>query len=155
MKHGEVKLIDGKRVPTPEYRAWQMMKNRCYNTRSKDYPYYGGRGIAVCKRWVDSFPNFLEDMGRRPSPLHTLDRIKTARGYSPSNCRWATRKVQSRNRPYAKTKVWVLAALLNVDETSARNSLNRVRAKDRGRAWGQISPEREKVVRAYMKKAKI
>jgi hypothetical protein len=155
MGHGEVKLIDGKRVASPEYRSWQMMKNRCHNERAADWAHYGGKGICVCKRWRESFENFLEDMGRRPTPLHTLDRIKTSRGYSPSNCRWATRKVQARNRPYAKTKIWLLAAKLKVDETSARNSLCRVRAKDRGCAWASISPERERVVREYMKRAKI
>jgi hypothetical protein len=154
-KHGEVQQVEGRRVSSPEYRAWQSMKNRCYNTRSADYPYYGARGITVCKKWQTSFPAFLEDVGRRPSVLHTLDRIKTGRGYSPSNCRWATREVQSRNRPYAKTKIWVLAEALGVNTVSARNSLARVRAKDRGCVWASISPEREAVVRAHMQKAKI
>lgn len=155
MAHGEVKTVNGRRVATPEYRSWQMMKNRCHNERAQDWAHYGGKGIRVCKRWRESFGAFLEDMGRRPTPLHTLDRINPRRGYTPANCRWATRKEQARNRPYAKTKVWVLAALLGVDETSARNSLNRVRAKDRGRPWGSISPTREKIVRSYMRRAGI
>lgn len=96
-RHGEVKRIDGKRVASPEYRAWQAARNRCLNEDSHDYPYYGGRGITFAKRW-NLFENFLADMGRRPSPLHTLDRRNNNRGYSKSNCHWVTRREQARNR---------------------------------------------------------
>lgn len=72
------------------------MKKRCVNPNNIDYRYYGGRGITFCERWLD-FSNFLEDMGEKPSGL-TLDRIDSDGHYEPTNCRWASRKEQSRNR---------------------------------------------------------
>lgn len=77
------------------YGVWQAMKDRCTNTNRADYHRYGGRGITVCKRW-EKFENFLADMGEPPAGL-TLDRIDNSRGYTPSNCRWASRKQQSHN----------------------------------------------------------
>lgn len=83
-----------------EYRIWAGMKERCYNNRRKQYCDYGGRGIRVCNRWLGEhgFVNFLQDMGRRPSPELTLDRINNDGNYEPENCRWATRLMQSQNR---------------------------------------------------------
>jgi hypothetical protein len=84
---------------SPEYHSWYAMKSRCSNNNRWDYKYYGGRGIAVCKRWQNSFKKFLADMGKRPSPRHSLDRYPNPDGdYSPSNCRWATRKQQRSNQ---------------------------------------------------------
>lgn len=84
---------------TPEYSAWQHMKQRCLNPNSPDYPAYGGRGIMVDARWMRSFPAFLAEIGPRPSPKHSVDRIDGTRGYEPGNVRWATPTQQSRNRP--------------------------------------------------------
>ena len=70
-----VSYVGGKRVATPEYRSWQMMKNRCLNPRAMDYQYYGGRGITVCATWAASFDAFLADTGERPTAKHTLDRV--------------------------------------------------------------------------------
>lgn len=81
---------------TPVYMAWADMVHRCSNPDHKRWPDYGGRGITVCERWRD-FANFYADMGERPSGL-TLDRIDNERGYEPSNCRWASRSTQSKNR---------------------------------------------------------
>lgn len=77
------------------------MRNRCNNPNADDFAHYGGRGIRICARW-NSFPNFIEDLGPRPSLAHSLDRIDPDKNYSKSNCRWATRLEQSRNRRYCK-----------------------------------------------------
>lgn len=73
------------------------MKKRCFYSKHKDFKDYGGRGITVCQRWLDSFEAFLEDMGRKPSPEHSLDRKDVNGNYEPSNCRWATDIEQARN----------------------------------------------------------
>lgn len=84
---------------TVEYKAWANMKTRCYNSKRKQYSDYGGRGIVVCKRWKNSFDNFLKDMGLKPSLLHSLDRYPNTNGnYEPGNCRWATAKQQANNK---------------------------------------------------------
>ncbi len=82
----------------PEYRSWRNMLTRCFNTNSDTFAHYGGRGISVCARWRGSFIDFLADMGPRPTPLHTLERVDNEQGYNPRNCTWATRKAQTRNR---------------------------------------------------------
>jgi hypothetical protein len=92
-KHGH----NTKAYQSPEYVAWQRMKQRC-DPKYPRYDEWGGRGINVCDRWADSFTNFYEDMGNKPSPQHSLDRIKNDKGYNPPNCRWATPKEQAQNR---------------------------------------------------------
>jgi hypothetical protein len=82
----------------PEYHAWRGMMSRCYNPKSSGYKYYGGRGITVCERWKNSSNSFMEDMGPRPSPKHSVDRINNDGNYEPSNCRWATWKEQANNK---------------------------------------------------------
>lgn len=83
---------------TPEYRAWSGLKARCLNPHTHNYTDYGGRGITICERWMSSFETFLSDMGKRPSPSHSLDRREVNGNYEPSNCRWATKKEQTDNR---------------------------------------------------------
>lgn len=80
----------------PLYKTWLGMRDRCANPNNSRYATYGFRGIRVCPRW-DEFPAFLADMGPKPSPDHSIDRINVDMGYEPSNCRWATRKAQARN----------------------------------------------------------
>ena len=88
-KHGALR--------TPEYRIWQTMIRRCIDPKQSSYKNYGARGITVCDRWRQSFVAFLEDVGRRPYPKATIDRIDNDRGYEPGNVRWASRIEQMRN----------------------------------------------------------
>jgi hypothetical protein len=91
-KHGMYK--------SSEYQAWRDLVQRCTNPDCCNYRHYGARGISVCDRWLgkNGFPAFMEDMGRKPSPLHSIDRINNDGNYEPGNCRWATKKMQRMNQ---------------------------------------------------------
>jgi hypothetical protein len=90
IKHGHGSSSDS------TYSKYQAMKARCLNRNHKDFPNYGGRGIAICARWLEAFEHFLADMGEAPAGM-TIERERVDEGYEPGNCRWATRLEQSRN----------------------------------------------------------
>jgi hypothetical protein len=81
----------------PLYKTWADIIQRCTNTKHPKYADYGGRGIAVCARWAESFAAFVADVGSRPFPRAEIDRKDNDRGYEPDNVRWATRSQQMRN----------------------------------------------------------
>ena len=81
-----------------EYNSWHGMKERCYRATHPHYKNYGARGITVCNRWLDSIEAFIQDMGPKPSPIHSLDRIKVNGNYEPGNCRWSTPLEQAKNK---------------------------------------------------------
>ena len=101
LRHGENSRRHGM---TAEYRCWAAVKTRCMNPKASGYDQYGGRGIQVCDRWK-TFENFLADMGRKPSPEHSIDRYPDGDGnYEPGNCRWATKSEQRLNQRKSKTR---------------------------------------------------
>lgn len=83
------------------YRAWVSMRNRCFDEKNKSFKNYGGRGITVCDRWL-VYINFRDDMGEKPNPKYSLDRIDVNGNYEPGNCRWATPQQQAYNRRCAR-----------------------------------------------------
>ena len=93
--HGHSNIGKGKR--SPEYLSWKSMRERCYYKKHKSYADYGGRGIGVCKEWLDSYVAFLRDMGQRPKK-HQLERIDNSLGYFKENCEWALPSKNANNR---------------------------------------------------------
>lgn len=115
---------------TPEYGAWVNMKKRCYSKSHKSYEHYGARGVTVCDRWRESFENFYADMGPRPGPEFSIDRIDNDRGYEPGNCRWATSVEQANNRRGC-TCVEVDGKSMTISELARAHSLPRRTVADR------------------------
>ena len=94
LKHG----LCRKGKQAPEFWSWTSMKQRCLNPKNEQYHNYGGRGITICDRWINSLQNFVADMGKKPSRNFTLERINVNLGYCPENCKWITKKEQSLNK---------------------------------------------------------
>ncbi|MES2382382.1 MAG: hypothetical protein V4538_15150 [Bacteroidota bacterium] len=108
---GVEKLTTHGQSYTVEYKTWEGVKKRCLYPKSENYYLYGGAGIKICKGWLgkDGYINFKNDMGNKPTPLHSIDRIYSDKHYSCGhckeckrnkwdfNCRWATSETQSNN----------------------------------------------------------
>lgn len=100
---------------SPEYNAWIHMIHRCTNKNDKAFKHYGALGISVCDRWMNSFDNFVDDMGMRPSKDHSLDRIDVNGNYCKENCRWADKLTQANNKRKSK-KIEVFGLLMTARE---------------------------------------
>jgi hypothetical protein len=123
----------------PEHYVWRTMIARCTNPKSASYLYYGGRGIKVCKRW-QRYELFLADMGPRPSPEYSLERKNTQRGYMPSNCRWATRSEQQKNKT---TTRWFSNGKFTgtLVECAAHIGISKALALWRWKTWGSFEKD--------------
>lgn len=125
-RHGEA----GTSTETVEYRTWAQMLSRTRSGTHVNFKNYGGRGITVCERWK-KYENFLADMGRRPSPKHSLDRKDNDKGYDPDNCRWATIFEQNRNtrgnhRITIRGETKTLAEWMEIAGRKAKTFQNRI-----------------------------
>lgn len=117
---------------TPEHKAWNALRRRCYDKKSKDWPLYGGKGVSVCDRWLGDggFVNFFKDMGPKPSPKHQIERKDSNRNYTPDNCKWATPTEQSRNTSRNRRITFQGKTLTLIEweiETGIKNELIRAR----------------------------
>lgn len=108
-----------------EYRCYNIyngMKQRCTNPNAENYKFYGGRGITVCDRWLESFTNFLEDMGDRPQG-YQLDRIDNSKGYSPENCRWV-QPIENSSNTRRNVKFEYEGETLTISEIARRSGIH-------------------------------
>lgn len=96
---------------------------RCTSTKNISYKNYGGRGITVSDEWINSFQNFITDMGKKPSPSHSIERVDNEKGYSKENCVWATRSEQNKNRRIT-TKVEYNGEVRSITQWSRLYNIN-------------------------------
>jgi len=115
-----------------EYASWEAMKSRCLNSNNIFYHNYGGRGITVCKEWLD-FKKFYIDMGNKPDSTYSIDRVDVNGNYELSNCRWASKNIQDRNKRNSvyliyKNKKYILTDLakkFNLNQQTLKSRLNK------------------------------
>lgn len=115
---------------SPEYVAYYGMLSRCLNPNTARYPEYGGRGITICDRWIESFEAFYADMGPRPSEDHSLDRRENDGHYEVGNCRWATRTEQQNNTRY-NVRHEVNGKSSTIAELSKEHNMSHARIRSR------------------------
>ncbi len=121
---GCTKVAANRMSRSSEYRVWHDMKRRCYDTKRRDYKYYGGRSIAVCERWRSSFVNFFADMGPKPFPGATIERIDNDGNYEKSNCKWATQEEQKKNTRKVR-KLTYNGETLSIGDWASKLGINR------------------------------
>lgn len=131
---------------TSEYAAWGAMIQRCTNPKNPVFMNYGGRGIRVCDRWRSSFDDFVNDMGPRPTPAHSLDRVNNDGDYEPANCRWADSQTQRLNqrRPAAAREQDMLSVSV------PRSIMQKIDALHRARVDGA---DKAQVIRELLARA--
>lgn len=132
--HRKLKTIHGK-SKTPEYRSWCSIKERCYNKKNNRYYRYGGRGIVICDRWLNSFENFISDMGERPSAEYSIERINNDGNYEPSNCKWATIEEQASNKS-SNSYLTFKGITDTISGWSRRTGIKRRTLEERVKRWG-------------------
>lgn len=119
---------------TSEYSIWGNMLYRCNTESSPLYVNYGARGIKVCDAWF-TFENFIKNMGERPTPEHSLERLDVDGDYHPDNCVWADKKTQARNRRNSRF-VYISGERLQVDEYCEKYCVSKAAIKNRfRRGW--------------------
>lgn len=134
---------------TPEYEAWCAMRDRCYNKKNAGYHLYGARGIEVDPRWINNFKLFYQDMGRRPSKNHSLDRENNNAGYFYGNCRWATPKEQGENRRTTKSCIAAgraFKSLARASEALGMCTATIIKYAAQERAGYAVAPNRRNLV---------
>ena len=112
------------------------MKERCCNRNHVAYCRYGGRDVRVCEEWAVSFPAFLRDMGPKPTPAHTLDRINNDGNYEPGNCRWATPEEQNRTNPRGELHSKSKLTAIDIQVIRTVGALGLFTRVELGRWWG-------------------
>lgn len=110
--HGKSKTI--------EYNTWCLIKGRCLNKNNPKFKQWGGKGITVCKEWINDFEQFLSDMGKRPDGCTSIDRRDNTKGYSKENCRWATATMQARNSSHTNLTENLVAEIRATKNISSR-----------------------------------